>query len=441
MLAEVFMASIAALVWAQSDDAFIHLIAANVMVICSVSTVLFNLNPLLKFDGYYIFSDLIDTPNLQQRALDHLKFFVESAILGKSNIQHLDPSAGRRIFLPVFSCTSTLYRVLITLTIITFIGDQWFSLGPLLATIAALVWVCLPIKKCIQYIRSFQPKERPPLTLTFTSLFIVLVAFIFAVPLPHSFQTTGTIEAQQRFHVHFRSTGELEQVHMPSGNLVKIGDVLASLSNPNLTIQKEQLQARLDEVRLRTRLARTLSPSSIASLKESEMTVLNKIKKVQLDIDHLTLTAQHDGVWFAPGLEHAIGSRVKRGDSVGQLFKPQEYIVSTSIPQSEVSRLFLYHHDQLQLDIRCDGQSHLTHTSLRWEISPAEQNRSTDNKPSEPVFEVRAESMIDSAHEQQDALGLLHQRTAHVLFRCPPQPLAQQLWRKCRQVFQQRYRI
>ena len=72
MIVEIFIAAIAAFFWAQTGPGILHSLAYNIMFVASVSTVIFNVNPLMRFDGYYILSDLLEIPNLNQRAMHAL---------------------------------------------------------------------------------------------------------------------------------------------------------------------------------------------------------------------------------------------------------------------------------------------------------------------------------------------------------------------------------
>ncbi len=83
MYVELAVASVAAMFWSTtSDGSLLHTIAYNVIFIASVSTVLFNGNPLLRFDGYYILSDLLEIPNLAQRSKDFLYYLVKRYVYG-----------------------------------------------------------------------------------------------------------------------------------------------------------------------------------------------------------------------------------------------------------------------------------------------------------------------------------------------------------------------
>jgi putative peptide zinc metalloprotease protein len=62
VMAELAAASIAAIVWTQTSTGTVHIIAYNVIFVASVSTLLFNGNPLLRFDAYYVLADLLEIP-------------------------------------------------------------------------------------------------------------------------------------------------------------------------------------------------------------------------------------------------------------------------------------------------------------------------------------------------------------------------------------------
>ena len=82
MIVELFVAALATFVWASTGVGLIHNLAYNIMLVASVSTLLFNLNPLLRFDGYYILSDLIGIPNLTQRSMQQLRALAERHLFG-----------------------------------------------------------------------------------------------------------------------------------------------------------------------------------------------------------------------------------------------------------------------------------------------------------------------------------------------------------------------
>src|ERR1019366_7475566 len=82
VIAELFVAGLAAIFWANTGPGVWHDLAFNMMIAAGVTTLLFNANPLLRYDGYYVFSDLIDLPNLYQRAQQMLIYLAEKYLFG-----------------------------------------------------------------------------------------------------------------------------------------------------------------------------------------------------------------------------------------------------------------------------------------------------------------------------------------------------------------------
>ena len=79
---ELALAAFALVLWVHAADGSVHAIAYNVILIGGVSTVLFNGNPLLRFDGYYVLADAIELPNLGQRATRYLGYLVQRYAFG-----------------------------------------------------------------------------------------------------------------------------------------------------------------------------------------------------------------------------------------------------------------------------------------------------------------------------------------------------------------------
>ncbi|MFC1859048.1 peptidase M50, partial [Thermodesulfobacteriota bacterium] len=125
MITEVFLAAIATFVWAYSGPGVVHSLAYNMMFIASVSTVLFNGNPLLRFDGYYILSDLLDIPNLHTRSRQYLKHLAEHYLFGIKDSVSPTQSLKEAIWLTIFGILAGIYRVIVFTGIILFVADKF----------------------------------------------------------------------------------------------------------------------------------------------------------------------------------------------------------------------------------------------------------------------------------------------------------------------------
>src|SRR3954466_11259539 len=124
MIVEVFVAAIAMMIWANTTRGVLHNLCYNMVFIASVSTVLFNLSPLLRFDGYYILSDLLDIPNLSQRSTRHLRHLFEHYVFGIRKSESPSESTSEKTWFTVFGISSGIYRVFVFGRILLFVADR-----------------------------------------------------------------------------------------------------------------------------------------------------------------------------------------------------------------------------------------------------------------------------------------------------------------------------
>ena len=136
MIVELFVAGLAVFVWAATGAGVLHGLAYNLIFIASVSTVIFNANPLLRFDGYYILSDLLEIPNLSQRAIGQLRHLWERYLFGVK--QSESPAHGRReaAWLVVYGIAAGIYRVIVFSGVLLFVADRFLVLGIIMALVA-----------------------------------------------------------------------------------------------------------------------------------------------------------------------------------------------------------------------------------------------------------------------------------------------------------------
>jgi hypothetical protein len=156
VLAELAVAAIAAIVWSQTSTGAVHIIAYNVIFIASVSTLLFNGNPLLRFDAYYVLSDLIEIPNLAVRARNYLYYVVKRYVWSLRRIQNPAYSLGERIWFLTYGPASTVYRIFISIRILLFLNNRlppaFFIIVPVVAIPAVIGWLLTPLSRFVRYL-------------------------------------------------------------------------------------------------------------------------------------------------------------------------------------------------------------------------------------------------------------------------------------------------
>lgn len=208
---ELSLAGLAAIIWATAEPGLVRAAAFNVMLIGSVSTLLFNGNPLLRFDGYYIFADLIEIPNLGSRANRYVFYLIERYALKIEGAKSPVTADGERPWLFVYAVAAFVYRTTVSIAIASFIATQYFVFGVLLAGLALFGTVVSPLVKGLKFILT-DPKlnRRRSRAVTLTSAATgAVLALLFVVPLPYTTMAQGVVWAPDDTQIRTKTDGIL----------------------------------------------------------------------------------------------------------------------------------------------------------------------------------------------------------------------------------------
>src|SRR5262249_35738600 len=189
---ELVLAGAATIVWWFRESWLLITLCFNVMLICSVSTLVFNGNPLLRYDGYYILSDLVEVPNLSQAATATIGDALASCLLGIPSLHHDEYSPAKRAFLGSYAVLSAIYRIFITLAILWFLHGllKAYHLETLALFAAIVVMVGMtasPLWRVVRFLQyaHWSRQMQPRRALTTGLVAIALLAAILLTPLPH----------------------------------------------------------------------------------------------------------------------------------------------------------------------------------------------------------------------------------------------------------------
>ena len=142
MYVEIFMAAICTFIWWFTMPGWIHYLALNIMFLSSVSTIVFNLNPLLRYDGYYMLSDFLEIPNLAQKSKLSLTSKLRVWCLGMKPVNERLLPERHQVMFAVYSVASFVYRWFVMIVIFWFLAKVFEPYG--LAVIGyALVGISL----------------------------------------------------------------------------------------------------------------------------------------------------------------------------------------------------------------------------------------------------------------------------------------------------------
>jgi len=455
MYVELFLASLAVFVWANTGAGLTNSLAYNVIFVASVSTLLFNLNPLLRFDGYYILSDLAEAPNLHQRSRTQMFGWAEKTLFALPNPPQ--PAATRReaAFLGLFGVASGIYRIFVFTVIILFVADKFFGLGLVAAVIGGFSLLVLPVYRFIRYLAA-EPRlerQRPRAIGVTVALAGVILGFLAFYPWPHHTYAPGVLQTREQARVYTATDGYLSEFVAASGSEVRAGDLLARMTSPELKLSLDAADARVRQVRLQENVALEQGGANLRVLRrqrEAAETELAELRRRERDLE---IRAPLDGVWVSPRLGDLVGELSARGRQLGIIIHPPAYEFIAIVAQDDSARLFA--HAKTTAEIRLRGQAGHAIAVDQVQLVPGRQNTLPTaalgwnaNGPvkvqagdpdglqtAEPYFKAIARVGTTGG------AALLHGQTGLIRFTTGTEPLLQQGWRRFRQLLQQRYQI
>ena len=312
MIAEFVLALLALILWWHTAPGLLNTWCLSVVIVCSVGTLLVNANPLLRYDGYYILSDLIDVPNLSSRSQGLLPNALQHWLVGQP--QQPDPllSASQVRGMVVYAVLARVYLLLVLLGIFATLLN-WarpYRLENLVYTLGAITLLGLvygPLHAMWKLGRnpSYRMKLRMGRSLLLLTVISAFVGFVFFWPIEQSVEGPAVFVPDQSQAIYATTAGELQEALEP-GSVVEPGDVIARLENPKTELQMVQLQGEYEVRRVHfeqlkttrawnTRSAEQL-PTAQAALTNAETQLAERTR----DAKELTLRTPVAGVVIAP---------------------------------------------------------------------------------------------------------------------------------------------
>jgi putative peptide zinc metalloprotease protein len=366
---ELVIAAIATFVWWYTPtQPFINNLSLSLMVVCSVSTVVFNANPLMRYDGYYVLADWLEIPNLREKANRFLTNLVLDKCLGIEVPPEEYMEAWRKAFFVIFAIVSYVYRWVITFSILyffySFLRPHKLEVIGNALTLAAVgsmtIWPLYRLGRNIHR-RGRLPDMKRGRVMISTAVLLAVVAFVCFVPIPISrIRGLGLVQAhpEHSSQVVLRRSAILAELNVQPGDRVTKGMILATFRDQDLekkeaSARSEWNSAKEQLVNLQKQKDQTSDPKERARL-DLEMGEAirkrNKARKVLLALhklreEELVLVAPRDGI-VGQGLRRDdIGRTIEGAGSQPQasptftIHEPGKFRVCMPLATSDYNRL------------------------------------------------------------------------------------------------------
>jgi putative peptide zinc metalloprotease protein len=316
MYVEIVLASICTFLWWFSEPGPLNYFCLNVMFVSSVSTVMFNANPLLRYDGYYILSDILEIPNLRQKASSILSRKLGKWCLGLEEQE--DPFLPKRhqALFALYTVASFLYRWLVLFGILFFLNKVFEPyglkvLGQAIALASIYGMFAVPAISVWKFFRVPGRWSKVKRWRLYTSIALVAVVVIgiFFIPLPCRVRAPFELQPNNAANISVEVPGRLVEMAVKPGEVVKKGQIIARLENLELEMkviqlegQRNSLQAHVDSLMLmRGARANSEDIANKLSTTRAELAGVEKqLEKQKDDLTKLTIVAPRDGTVIPP---------------------------------------------------------------------------------------------------------------------------------------------
>lgn len=462
IMVETFFAAIAAIVWASTEPGTINTLAYNTVIISGISTIMFNMNPLLRYDGYYILSDLAGSPNLAQRAKEFWRFMWERKAF---DVRGLRPpivrSRGEAWLLGIYGVLSPPYRLFIGLAIVLLVSTKYLTLGIVLAVVMVCLMFLWPAAKLVHYFAT-SPRlvgRRMRAVGVAGGVLAALVVLIGVIPAPAGAHAAGVIEPIDRRIVRTQQAGFVREVLIEPGQRVEAGA-------PLLVMESLQVAERLVLAREEAELARIALDASIGNpareqIAREELSVrLAQLRSLEQDEAELTVRTPIAGIVAAPGaagpdVAALQGRFLTEGQALFVVHSEGEMVVRAAISDRE--RAYVFKDGAIDLvpaSIRVRGDAWRAIDARAAQMSPVASNQLdsaalgtgfggsvlVDPRDRSGTTALTPYAAIEVRPLEPLGTALAGQRV-RVRFEAPPAPIGAQVWRWLSQTFARSFEL
>ncbi|HSD41008.1 MAG TPA: PqqD family peptide modification chaperone [Burkholderiales bacterium] len=338
MMVELFLASIALFLWLSVEPGVFRGVLYNVILIAGISTVLFNANPLLRFDGYYILMDWLEVPNLRSRSTQYWAYLAERYLFGRREAESPLATRGERAWFVGWSVASFFYRIFIVIAILVFLGEQSLLLGVVFAAFTAATWFVVPGTKIVNYLLN-SPRIRRVRRRALTASAVValgLLAAVLVVPIPMRTTAQGVVWLPDEGFVRAGADGFVERVVVKQGRWVKSGEVLVEMSDVLLATELKVLEARVRELDAKYREQLVSDRVRAEIIGEEQRFAAQNLERARERAGELVIKAKLEGEFVYPRAPDAPGRFLKKGELLAHVVNTDAIIVRAVVSQQDI---------------------------------------------------------------------------------------------------------
>ncbi len=450
---ELLVASLALFLWLNIESGRASTVAYNVMLIGGVSTLLFNGNPLLRFDGYYILADWIEIPNLAQRSTRYLGYLLQRYVFGLEDARSPVTAEGERPWFVIYGIAAFCYRMFVLGALALFVSTKFFFIGVIIALWALFSQIVLPaVRNSARLYNSIGGRRRRKrFVLATIGLVTAAAILLFAIPTPLKTRAEGVVSLPEQSRLRAGTDCFIKEIIIPDGTMVEEGDPLIRCEDPFLKAELKVLEANLEEAQARYNGEPMQSRVKREILRKEMGSVAVDLSRARERMAELVMHSPGSGLFILPQENSLTGRFVTQGALLGYIMGALKSTVVVVIDQTDIT---LVREKTRRVELRLAGSLDQIHiTEIDRQVPAA-----SDRLPS-PVLGTPGGGSIPVNPEDPQGLQTLKKtfqfefrlaipkesirvgERVYALFDHGYEPIALQLFRSVRQLFLSRFHV
>ncbi len=341
IMVEMLLAALALLLWLAVEPGTVRDFAYSVFLVGGVSTLLFNGNPLLRFDGYYVLCDGLEIPNLGTRSKRYLGYLIRRYLCAEQQAVSPVSAPGERAWFVFYGIASSIYRIAILLAIVVFVAQTYWFVGVVLGLWVCIMQILLPAAKALAALhgsllrsgRGLRGAILPALVLS------ALLAGTFVAPLPTWTYAEGVVWLPEHAQVRAGTSGFIRNQLVTADSEVEQGQQLFVLDGRELDTELEVAEQQLQALQVRYDSALFRDRASLQVLRQQLARAQSTLADIQQRHTHLRVRSPLGGTLMIPDQNALQGRYVRKGEVLGFVTDPRPLTARVVIRQSEIDRV------------------------------------------------------------------------------------------------------
>jgi putative peptide zinc metalloprotease protein len=340
MYAELFCASVATLLWSFTPAGLLNDIAFRVILMAGTSTLLFNGNPLMRFDAYYMLADFLEIPNLSACGQKYWRYLGRRYLLAVPAQPPLWPPCKAPL-IKLYGVLASAWRSFVLISLVIAAHALLGGAGLLVAAGGAIAWFGFSVARFVQYLAHGNAVEKPSVwrfLIRGGAVSALATVLIVAVPWPGLVSAPAVVQPDPWSIVRSEVPGFVQSIEVQNGQYVQAGQIVARLDNQELITELAELELQIEEIqRFRDQLQweKKLPEAQIQS--QYLEALRKRSAQKQDEVDRLIIRAPIDGQVVERNLASLIGTYVQPGAELLSVAGPGRAL-HVSIEQDDLDR-------------------------------------------------------------------------------------------------------